>query len=176
MQLLTDREINNLKTTGRAMIDATEILLDWGTISAGSLLNLGITVHRSLTSKRAIAGYKAVWACCQLVYLLGVACFLSLKKWVDPLSRPAILGELVIPTTKEPKSIPDPWESPSEFSVVTATDPVCEQPAIALLPPATPAKKARKPRVKKVDTEIAEPTRKRTRKAKNSPSDAPALA
>lgn len=152
MQLLTTREIKNLKTTVTAMYQALEIVED---VFCSTL----DTTLVALTSKRAIAGYKAVWACCELVYLLGVICFLSLKQWLDPLSRPAIVGELVVPAPiQEPESIPDPWTTPKTVTVlvekfVEDMGSVGEQPAIAgLLPPASPTKTPRKRSTKKDGT------------------------
>lgn len=165
--MLTTREINNLKTTATAMYSALEIVED---VFCSTL----DTTLVALTSKRAIAGYKAVYSilmilalCCQYAYLW------LRREFADPTTKPPIVGELVTPVIPqgEQESIPVPWQEPEVVTVlvekfVDDLGSVGEQPAIAgLLPPASPTKTPRKRAVKKEGT----PTpKKTTRKRKEA--------
>jgi hypothetical protein len=167
MQLLTAKELTTLKTTAQSMYSALEIVED---VFCSTL----DTTLVALTSKRAIAGYKAVYSvimiillCCQYVYIW------LRHEFADPTTKPPIIGELVIPAPipdQEPESIPDPWVEPDmitllvpEISIDFLSEKDEVQPAIAgLLPPASPVKTPRK-RTKKAEgtTTAKKSTRKR---------------
>ena len=164
MQLLTAKETAYLKMTGSAMIEATEILLDWSEIALGSSINLGIQVHRALTSDRAISGYKAVYSILMIILLClqysAIWIYQAVIEKVD--SKPPIIGELV----EKPESIPDPWQTEPTLSLIPgrAETAISElSPIAGFLPPAT----SPKTRAKKESATTATKTPRKTRKPKN---------
>lgn len=171
MQLLTQHEISTLKMTESAMIDATETLIDWGTIVLGSSVNLGIQVHKVFTSDRAISGYKAIYSILMIILLCCQYAIIWVSdQFSDPRKKPPIVGELVS-AVKKSEIVPDPWQTELTVSLIPGKgEEIAEpSPVIGFLPPATsPAPKTRKTRTKKAGSPSTAPKTARKPRAKKT--------